>query len=70
MPNSYEEYSQEFSSKTRNSSKRKIRKLNDNYGCEMKHLEKEEITLDLVKELAKRKSDQYGDESHVVLTTS
>lgn len=70
LPNSYEEFLQRFSRKTRYNRRREVRQLNEDYCCEIKHLEKEEISTELIGRLIERKSEQYGVENNVILTAS
>ncbi|MBR2124098.1 MAG: GNAT family N-acetyltransferase [Acetobacter sp.] len=70
LPSSYEEYLQRFSRKTRYNRKREFQKLKESYCCEIKHLGKGEIPLDLVRELIQKKSEQYGGENNLLIITS
>ena len=68
LPDSYDEYLAQFSRKTSYNRRREIRILNNDYHCEIKHLTKEEIPLDYVHQLIKRKSEQFGGQNNHIIT--
>ena len=70
LPSSYEEYLEQFSGPSLSAQRRKLRKLNNDYRCEIKHLTKEEIPLHYIHTLIKRKSEQFGSHDNVILNTT
>ncbi len=68
LPDSYDEYLAQFSRKASYNRRREIRILNNDYRCEIKHLTKEEIPLDYVHQLIKRKSEQFGGQNNHIIT--
>ena len=70
LPSSYEEYLAQFPRSTLSERRRRNRKLNNDYRCEIKYLTKEEIPLHYVHTLIKRKSEQFGSHDNVILNTT
>ncbi len=70
LPNSYDEYLAQFSRKASYNRRREIRILNNDYHCEIKYFSREEIPLDLVHEVIKKKLAKYGAQNNYILTNT
>ena len=68
LPDTYEVFLQRFSRKTRYNRRREIRALQDDYACEIKHLEARQIPLSLVHQSIKIKSDKYLNKNYILQT--
>lgn len=60
LPNTYDEFMQQFSSKSRYNRRKELQKLEADFKCEFKHLKKDEISIDLIKKFIKLKSQKKG----------
>ena len=69
LPSSYDDYMQQFSSKTRYNRKKELQKLEKSFHCKYEHLNKDEISLELINRFVLMKSQKVGVK-HLVKTLS